>query len=1149
MIRLFRLVLPPQALAAVILFLPVGSSGQNLSSRAAAYKGGTTPLSWHNRKPHAAYWQQDVHYTISARIDEAEHSIAGTETLEYVNNSPDTLREIYFHLYQDAFIAGSYLRQLEKANGVKAKLGKREAAGLGIVIRGVHEGNDTLELPHFADMHFGSQLIVNPDDIIIDNTLMRVGLRTPLPPGEARTLTLFFETYWDRGSTRRRMQMYPAWGWMHYNGCQWYPKACVYDAHSGWNLDQHLGKEFYGDFGTFDVTLDFPSNYVVEATGALQNRSEVLPDTLRKKLDMANFKTKKWNDTPSTITPYTKGERKRWHFLAENVHDFAFTADPSYRIATAYWNGVECVGIAQEPHASGWQNSAQLVAKIVQTFSEDIGPYAYPKMVAADANDGMEYPMITMDGGSEPGYRGLLIHEIGHNWFYGMVGSNETYRAALDEGFTQFLTAWGLRKIDGDTVRTAKPKGWYRRRFAPEPQTVLDRTVVNAYVADAVNQTELPLETHSDNFHSALNHDGGYRQVYYKTATMLYNLQYLLGDSLFQRSMQHYFGQWKMAHPYFDDFKQSMIAFTGLNLNPFFDQWINTTKHLDYAITRVRKGGSITFRRRGEMVAPITFTVEEKSGDRKTYTIPVQWLGGRTEPAGSPLFTDVDALFRKNSGSESSVAFYDRTSHRTGDVLRPWTGWGALNRTYSAHVPSSNIRSVTIDTSRRFADVYALDNTRAPGLAISNAVRLRLDGGLSQPASRHHYQLWWRPDLWWNPVDGVKAGLHLEGSYGAAAFHNVDATVWYNTHIGQGDRYLVFENEDYYSRYAPVHYALNYSSPLTRRTPRLRLDLHSRFLDGLHRHSAGLVWNPTAKDAVSFYFLTLWRPNAYASDYLLYPQEWSSYAGRPNASLNVAYSRRVQYRRGVGNYTLAARAPFFAGRGEGAYNYSYVKLEAVNYNTIGKLEVRTRLYGRLGTGGAAPQESLLWLAGAAPEALMEDKYVRTVGFVPDDLYSGGRHDPYARYSFQQGGGLNLRGYADYLVADEKNGEVLLGYKGRSGIGANLEADFDGLIPFRPKWTRNWLHLDLYAFADAGVIELSRYGNINEYWNTTPANTLSDVRMDAGVGTALTIKRFGPFEKARPFTLRVDFPLFLNRPPAGHGQYWDFRYVVGVNRSF
>jgi gamma-glutamylcyclotransferase (GGCT)/AIG2-like uncharacterized protein YtfP len=229
-----------------------------------------------------------------------------------------------------------------------------------------------------------------------------VYLPKPLLPNDKVNLSLMFTTYYDRTATRRRMQMYNAWGFTHFNGVQWYPKISVYDAKFGWDTYQHLNKEFYGDFGSFDVQLDFPSNYIVEGTGVLQNKNEVLPDSLLRKIDIKNFAKAKPNYTPSIIIPYEKGKRKIWKFHADNVHDFAFTADPSYRMSIVDWEGIKCVGLVQEPHAATWQNSAYLVAKIIQTFSRDFGHYQYPKMVAADANDGMEYPMLTLDGGGAP---------------------------------------------------------------------------------------------------------------------------------------------------------------------------------------------------------------------------------------------------------------------------------------------------------------------------------------------------------------------------------------------------------------------------------------------------------------------------------------------------------------------------------------------------------------------------------------------------------------------------------------------------------------------------------------------------------------------------------------------------------------------------
>ncbi len=1061
-----------------------------------AYRNVNNPLYWQNRIPEPGYWQQDVHYNIHASIDETLHVINGKLTLDYWNNSPDTLYHVYFHLFQNAFVKGSHLRALEKTNKSRSWLGQREAAGMGTEV-------DSL-------MVDGA-----PARIELDNTIMKVHLPEPLLPGGKTSFSMSFDTWYDQGGTRRRMQLYAAWGFMHYNGVQWFPKICVYDRKQGWDTDQHLNKEFYANFGSYDVQLDFPSNYIVEATGVLVNREEMLPDTLRAKLDLKNFADKKWGEPPSVIIPYQQGERKVWRFHANNVHDFAFTADPSYRIATVWWNGIECVGLAQEPHAAGWQNAAEYVAKIIQTFSENIGMYQYPKMIAADARDGMEYPMLTLDGGSDPGYRSLLVHEIAHNWFYGMVGNNETYRAALDEGFTQYLTAEGLRKIDGDTIVSSIPRSWYRKTFG-EPLLATERSVFNVYTYDALNKNELPLNTHSHDFRNTLHHGGGYRQVYYKAAAMLYNLEYVLGDSLFRAAFSHYFEQWKFAHPYFEDFRNSMIRFTKVDLNWFFDQWLETTKTIDYRIGRIRNipgkdSFTIKFKRYGDMQMPLDFTVTARNGEKHSFHIPNNWFEKQTDAA----------------------------------ILPKWYGWGTFNNSYKAtvHIPSG-IRSVQTDTSFRLADVAYTDNYKTRHLPLRpKALKIKADGGLNNPTDRKQYRLYMRPDLWYNPVDGIKAGIHLNGNY-LNTLGRLETTVWLNTHVGQQYDYLSLTTEGYYDRYLPVSYIFNYESPLLRHFPALELQLKSRMLDGLHHHRGGLNWQAGVNDGLQLYAQTMWRPISYDLDYLIHTREWSSVRARPNASLNAAWQHRYEYLSGIGLFNIGVRAPMFNGNSNTAFNYSYIQMEAINKHYLHRLEIRTRLFGRYGSGSNIPHESALWLSGANPEELMDNKYTRSHGFIPDNWRSISQ---YETNHFQQGGGLNLRGYAGYFVADQRDNEILIGYKGRSGAAVNVEIDIDEYIRLRPRFTR-WLHTDIYAFADAGIIELNRYF-MPEYQNVTPAGMMSDLRVDAGLGAAFTIRSWGVFEKAKPLTLRFDMPFFINRPPYGNPEYLQFRYVVGVNRTF
>src|SRR5690606_5382667 len=223
------------------------------------------PLYWKNRKPTSDYWQQDVAYKIDAKIDEVSNIISASQTMDYWNNSPDTLQFLYFHLFQNAFVKGSYLHELETANKVKPRLGNYEAAGLGTTISSIeNEG-----VPVKAEL---------------DNTVLKVHLDQPILPGGYTQINMKYATYFDQGGTRRRMKMYDAWGFKHYNGVQWFPKICVYDAKFGWDTDQHLNKEFYGEFGSYDVRLEFASNYIVEATGELVNREEVLPKDLRARL-------------------------------------------------------------------------------------------------------------------------------------------------------------------------------------------------------------------------------------------------------------------------------------------------------------------------------------------------------------------------------------------------------------------------------------------------------------------------------------------------------------------------------------------------------------------------------------------------------------------------------------------------------------------------------------------------------------------------------------------------------------------------------------------------------------------------------------------------------------------------------------------------
>ncbi len=1003
------------------------------------YRSFNNPHYWQNRKPSKDYWQQDVHYQINAVIDDKVESITAKQRLSYINNSPDTLYEVYFHLYQNAFTPNSYAHDLRKSGKITTKFGEHEAKGIGTLIR-KFSINGRLQAYE------------------LDNTILSAQLVQPLMPGEKLFFEIDFTTYWDKddqGNMRRRMKSFEHDGVSHFDGVHWYPRIAVYDRKFGWTTDQHLGKEFYGDFGLYEVSLSFPNQYIVEATGSLQNREEALPDELREAIDLKNYKTQR-----SILTEPIKadGSRKLWRYKANNVHDFAFTADPSYRIGEVIIDGVRCIALAQEQNAHRWQPTAQFVAQVIQTYSRDFGKYIYPKMVAADARDGMEYPMITLNGGNWPGHQYVIAHEVGHNWFFGMLGNNETYRSALDEGFTQFLTAWSLKKINkSDNYGNQVDKG----------------VVFNNYLSHAIGNNSATLNVHADHYNSAERHGGGYGQVYYKTASMLYNLQYVLGDSLFEGAMKHYVKKWKLCHPYWEDFKKSVIDYSHTDLNWFFDQWITTTKTIDYKVGKIRKtdfGKSIRIKRKGSMQMPLDIAIEYSDGSVEQHYIPNTYFEKKTTAVKHPR----------------------------------WIGWDAVQSSYDLNVQTDKkIRNVIIDPSERLADINRLNNSK------KLAYDLKFKFLKPSFGNFYNYQMSWKPDLWYNAIDGLKLGLKWQGNY-ANLRHRANADIWFNTAI------LARETA---SKHPLISYRISYGDRLQ---PETDFQISSAWIDGLNRQSIEIS-RPLSRNQYFLRFNSLYRNADQALDYLIRPESWQ--ASKWNNYLELGINRPLKGWRSRGTFLLSTRASALFSD----FNYASIKAEWINRRSWKGTSLRSRVFAIHMTGNPAP-ESLVQLAGANNEELMSSPWLRSAGFVPESWESMGP----SIGNWHHGGGLNLRGFTGYQATNSTEADTFFVFQGTQGASINLEWDFERkLDPFKRRMSRMF-KLNSYLFSDMGVLANQR-GN-------------SGFRMDAGVGTALTIDHrrrtaYGPL------VLRIDFPLFINRTPAGEGDFLAFRAIFGVARSF
>lgn len=1077
-----------------VLFFSLSSAFAQLGE----YRSAENSYYWKNRKPFEGYWQQDVNYTIKATLIDSLDVIDAIQDLVYYNNSPDTLYEVYFHLYQNAFLKGGYLESLNKTNNFYQRFGKYESYGKGTEIESFKVlgsvSNDTSNT--FGE---GNAITLIP---MIDYSIMRVTLAQPVIPNSSVTFQIKFKTYFDDGGNqRRRMKLYGAYGYKHYNGVHWYPRICVYDRKFGWETDQHLGKEFYGDFGTYHVELTMPSHYVMDATGLLLNKDEVLPKALREKLDIKNFANKPLEEKPSEIIPID-GSYKTWKFRSINTHDFAWTADPTYRIGEVNLplpngNVVQCIALAQEPHAARWQDAALFCAKVVELYSKDFGMYAYPKMIVADAQDGMEYPMLTLDGGLSPGYYGLFAHEIGHNWFFGMVGNNETYRASLDEGFTQFLTHWSMTRLTNENPKT-NGKGYVAKHYKPLP--LLDQNIYWGYLRDAINGSDMPLNTHSDDFSGALGHGGGYSHVYYKTATMLYNLQYVLGNDLFHAAMRNYFEQWKMCHPYFEDFRNSIIQFTHVDLNWFFDQWMETTKTIDYAIQgspqNIKDNNGkptdyylIKLKRKGTMQMPIDLMAYSKNG--KIYTTTI------------------------------SNTYFLKDKNKQQYAENTWRGWGVLNKKYTVKIYCPDgMEKISIDTTYRLADINQLNNSS------KFPYKLTFDSQIRSTPNRRYYLAKWRPDIWYNQLDGIKAGLHFNGNY-MNYKHLFRATIWYNTTIGQTQSFRSFTPQ-------PIHYSFSYTNNFP---TNFNYSIQSRYLDGLWMHKLG-VNKTIGRNGLSAYFKSMYRYSPSDLQYLLYSAAWNS--NQYNNTINLEYTRNYVFKQGNGQVVLGLKSTTLGSD----YDYAALHLTAYNNVSFGKFDLRTRTFLQYMHGANIAPESKLYTAGANNEQLMDDKFLRSQMVVPSAWLGYGVNVNH----LHAGGGLNIRGYAGYLLPTNNNGIKYFTYAGSSGASINAELELDRLVKFEPAKLKKYFHLDVYLFGDAGVLQ-HQFKTGEVVGLTSNQTVTTNLLFNGGIGTALTIKRWGVLDEVKPLTLRLDFPLVINHTPFVDGQFVGYRWIVGISRAF
>ena len=553
--------------------------------------------------PGRAYWQNRVRYSIRAELDPRTTVLTGSERIVYRNNSPDSLPVITMNFYQNLF------RQV--TGGLNVTRFSVAGATLGQLSQPDYEAN----------LREGRRTA----GYIVNGTLARVILPRAVAAGDS----IAFDIDWNfkvPPGTAPRTGYEDALGGRVLQVAQWYPQIAVYDDVVGPDVTPYQEQgEFYLDYGDWDVQLTLPAQYLVTATGTLQNADQVLPQAVRSRLAAAaqsdsvtHVVTREDIEGNRATLPGTNG-RVTWRFTANDVRDFAFATSNRYlwdvtRGTIPTGNGATRSIAVHSMYRSGapfWDRSARHADHAIEFLSRQMVPYIYPQISVSEGPIyGMEYPMLVFVGRPTAGESSLyevIAHEVGHEWFPMMVGQDEAAFPWMDEGFNTYQEALAYNDFF--------PRG---TNHFQEPR--------QAYLQVAGNRLEQPLMTHGDQQNGQLYGI----TAYYKPGTLMRSLQATIGDEAFFRGFRTYLNEWMLKHPYPWDFFNTMERAAGRDLDWFWYPFWYRNATFDQGIASVSTGADsvrVTVRDFGQAPGPTFVTVTLRDGTTARGTIPVErWL-------------------------------------------------------------------------------------------------------------------------------------------------------------------------------------------------------------------------------------------------------------------------------------------------------------------------------------------------------------------------------------------------------------------------------------------------------------------------------------------------------------------------------------------
>lgn len=589
-------------------------AGDTVQEAFLPFKTGTsTQYRSASGAPGENYWQNSADYSLDVQLEPSQHKVTTSMTIKYTNNSPRNLEFVWLKLDQNLFEDGSWGAKLTPYEG--SRFGNQSFDG-GLNIRKitVTQDGETYE----------------PETHTVD-TNMKVDLEDILPAegGEVSLKIDYSFVIPEYGSDRLGRQQTK--NGVIYEVAQWYPRMAVYDDINGWNVRPYLGAgEFYMDYGTFDYSITAPSDYVVVASGQLENPSDVLTEQQQERWEKAQdsdervFIIKKEEVGEASSRPQDEG-RLTWNYKIENSRDIAWAASKAFIWDAARINlpdGGQSLAMSVYPEESAadtaWGRSTEYVKGSIEFYSEYLKPYPYPTAVnVAGTVGGMEYPGIVFCSwkATKGSLWGVTDHEFGHIWFPMIVGSNEREHAWMDEGFNTFINQLSTKNFNnGEYYSPLSPRSITNWMQSPKAEPILT-------APDQIQSGNLGIV------------------AYYKPAIGLHMLrESIIGPELFDEAFKEYLDRWAYKHPQPDDFFNTIENVSGRELDWFWRGWFEKSWTMDQAVDSVSyieddpsKGALISISNKDKLVMPVIMEVTQENGDSEIVELPAQvWHRGNS---------------------------------------------------------------------------------------------------------------------------------------------------------------------------------------------------------------------------------------------------------------------------------------------------------------------------------------------------------------------------------------------------------------------------------------------------------------------------------------------------------------------------------------